>query len=159
MAKYRFRVLRGNHAEGKYPEGHPWAGRAIVYQGEIRRADGVLITPGEVIETDKNLSKFNSAGPLGPKFQRLFDATPATDKVAIALEMARRQEEAAEADDGNAPGRSPLMPQQAPLPPDGLDGMTIQELRKLAEEEGVQLPKGCSQEGAVRALRAASGAV
>lgn len=155
MAKYRFRVLRGNHAEGKYPEGHPWAGREIVYQGEIRRADGMLITPGEVIETDKNLSKFNSAGPMGPKFQRLYDDTPATDKLARARDIAYRNEELANQDDGNAPGRAP----HRPLPADGLDGLSMQELRKLAEEEGVPLPKGCSQEGAVRALRAASGAV
>lgn len=33
---FKFRVLRGNHAEGKYPEGHPWAGRSVTYEiGEI----------------------------------------------------------------------------------------------------------------------------
>ena len=55
MAKYR--LLRGCHAEGFHPKGHPNAGTPIVYE------------PGDVIETDNDLLKHNAPGSLGPKFE------------------------------------------------------------------------------------------
>lgn len=135
----RFRVLRGNHAEGKYSTGHPWAGRSVVY--EI----------GEIVDSKTNLARFNSNGPLGPKFQRVYDTTPATDKAKQALEIAQQREAAATYDDGNGP-HGPMQ-----LPSDGLEDMTLAELRKLAREDGVSLPPNANQEDAVKAIRSASG--
>jgi hypothetical protein len=135
---FKFRILRGNHSEGKYPEGHPWAGRSIIY--EI----------GEIVESRTNLARHNAEGPMGPKFQRIYDATPATDKAKQALDIARQREAAETYDDGNGP--------QAPVqtaPEDDLDSMSIQDLRKLAKEGGVQLPGNCSQADAIRAIRGA----
>jgi len=134
----KFRVLRGNHAEGKYPEGHPWVGRSIVY--EI----------GEIVDSKTNLARFNSNGPLGPKFQRIYGNQPATDKVKQATEIARKIEEAAVYDDGNGP----FGPQQEVVG-DNLDSLTLPELRKLAKEEGVQLPPNVTAEQAVRLIREA----
>jgi hypothetical protein len=135
---FKFRVLRGNHAEGKYPEGHPWAGRSVTY--EI----------GEIVDSKTNLARFNSNGPLGPKFQRIYDATPATDKLVQGLKIAKQQEDAMLYDDGNGP-HAPVQ-----LPSDGLDSMSLTDLRKLAKEEEVTLPSGCTQEEAVRLIRAAA---
>ncbi len=137
----KFRVLRGNHCEGKYPEGHPWVGRSIVY--EI----------GEIVDSKTNLARFNSNGPLGPKFQRIYDSTPATDKVKQAAEIAKRQEAEAIYDDGNGPHGPAGRPQ---LPPDGLDEMSLADLKKLAREDGVSLPNNATKEDAVQAIRSAS---
>jgi hypothetical protein len=134
----KFRVLRGNHAEGKYPKDHPWVGRSIVY--EI----------GEIVDSKTNLARFNSSGPLGPKFQRIYDATPATDKAKQGLEIARRREAEAVYDDGNGPHGPPQ-----PLPDDGLEAMTLAELKKLAKEEGVNWPPSATQEDLVRLIREA----
>jgi hypothetical protein len=132
----KFRVLRGNHAEGSYPAGHPWAGRSIIYD------------IGEIVDSNTNLARFNSNGPLGPKFQRIYDATPATDKVKQGAAVAKRISDEALADDGNGPhGAAPQ------LPPDGLDGMTLAELKKLAKEEGISLSSGVTQEEAVQIIR------
>ena len=138
----KFRVLRGSHSEGKYPVGHPWANKPITYD------------VGEVVDSASNLAKFNAEGPLGPKFQRIYDGTPATDKVKMGAEIARQQEAALLADDGNGPGS------RAPdLPPDGLDAMSLQDLRKVAKEEGVSLPSNVTQEAAVEAIRRAAATV
>jgi len=60
MAKYR--ILRGCHAEGHYPKGHPLAGTPIVYER------------GDVIETDNCLMKHDTnPGVLGNKFQLIDD--------------------------------------------------------------------------------------
>lgn len=138
----KFRVLRGNHAEGTYPAGHPWAGRAIIY--EI----------GEIVDSNSNLAKFNAPGPLGPKFQRVYDPNvKATDKVAQGLAIARQQEEAAVYDDGNGPHGPAVQPQ---LPSDGLDDLTISELKKLAKEEGINLTNNVTKEEAIRMIRDSS---
>jgi hypothetical protein len=138
----KFRVLRGNHSEGTYPSGHPWAGKSIVY--EI----------GEIVDSASNLAKFNAAGPLGPKFQRVYDPNmPATDKVAQGLAVAKQQEAAAIYDDGNGPHGPNVQPQ---LPSDGLEELTIAELKKLAKEEGVNLPANVSKEEAIQAIRKSS---
>lgn len=139
--KFRFRVLRGNHSEGKYPKGHPWEGRSIVY--EI----------GEIVDSKTNLARFNSQGPLGPKFQRIYGSTPATDKVKQALEIARRQEAEATYDDGNGPHGPAGQPQ---MPADGLDSMSLAELKKVAKEEGIPLPANATQEDVVKAIRDAA---
>lgn len=136
----KFRVLRGNHAEGTYPEGHPWAKRSIVY--EI----------GEIVDSASNLSKHNSNGPLGPKFQRIYDATPATDKVKQGLEIANRIEAEASYDDGNGEHGPHGVP---PLPDDGLESMSLTELRKLAKEEGVAVAASASQADIIKAIRQA----
>jgi len=138
--RFKFRVLRGNHSEGKYPDGHPWAGRSIVY--EI----------GEVLETDNNLARFNAPGPIGPKFQRLYDATPATDKAAQAAELERQCREAQDYDDGNGP----FGPGQPPPASDDLDAMSLQDLRRLAKEGGMTLPVNCNQADAVKFIREAA---
>jgi hypothetical protein len=134
----KFRILRGNHSEGKYPAGHPWAGKSIVY--EI----------GEIVDSASNLAKFNANGPLGPKFQRIYDATPATDKVRQGLEIANRQEAEAAYDDGNGPHGPHGVP---PLPDDGLEAMSLTELRKLAKEEGVTVPSNATSADIVKAIR------
>jgi hypothetical protein len=135
---FKFRVLRGNHAEGVYPKGHPWVDRAIVYD------------IGEIVDSKSNLAKFNCPGPLGPKFQRVYDATPATDKAKQGLKIARQIEAAANYDDGNGPHGPVGQPQ---LPPDGLENMSLPELKKLAKEEGVTLSANATQEEAVAAIR------
>lgn len=137
---FKFRVLRGNHAEGKYPEGHPWAGRSIVY--EI----------GEIVVSKTNLARFNSNGPLGPKFQRVYDGVLPTDKIKQAAKIARQRELAMTADDGNGP-HGPVQ-----LPDDGLSNMSLANLRRLAKEDGITLPSGCTQEEAVKAIREATDA-
>ena len=134
----KFRVLRGNHAEGKYPEGHPWAGRSVTY--EI----------GEIVDSKSNLARHNKLGPLGPKLQRIYDSTPATDKVKQGLEIFRKREARDLADDGNGPhGAQPQMP------PDGLDEMTLTELRKLAKEESIGLTAGTTQAEIISLIRGA----
>jgi hypothetical protein len=134
----KFRILRGNHCEGKYPSGHPWQGRSIVYD------------IGEVVDSKTNLARFNSSGPLGPKFQRVYDNAPATDKVKLSLEIARRREAEAVYDDGNGPHG----PTGSARPPsDGLDEMTLVELKKVAKEEEVTLPQNATKEEAVKAIR------
>lgn len=135
----KFRVLRGNHSEGHYPEGHPWVGRSIIY--EI----------GEIVDSKSNLARHNKPGPLGPKFQRIYDATPGTDKVKQGLEIARKREARALGDDGNGPHGA-----QPQLPSDGLDEMTVPELRKLAKEEGVSLPQNASQAEIINLIRGAA---
>jgi hypothetical protein len=135
----KFRVLRGNHSEGKYPEGHPWVGRSIIY--EI----------GEIVDSRSNLARHNKPGPLGPKFQRIYDNTPPTDKVKQGSEIARRREEKDLADDGNGPHGA-----QPQLPPDGLDEMTLPELKKLAKEEGIVYPQGASQAEIITLIRRAT---
>lgn len=132
----KFRILRGNHSEGKYPQGHPYQGKSIVYD------------IGEIVDSKTNLARFNSNGPLGPKFQRVYDATPATDKARQAKEIADRREAEAVYDDGNGP-HGPVQ-----LPADGLESMTLAELKKLAKEEGVTLPQNTTTEDAVKAIRA-----
>jgi hypothetical protein len=137
----KFRVLRGNHAEGKYPEGHPWAGRQVVY--EI----------GEIVESKTDLArKLNCFGPLGPKFQRIYDASPATDKAKQALDLIKRQEREVPYDDGNGMFGAPVLP----VPDDGLEKMSLSELRKLAKEEGINLPTNATVEDAVKAIRSAA---
>jgi hypothetical protein len=134
----KFRILRGNHCEGKYPKGHAWAGRGIVY--EI----------GEIVDSKTNLARFNSNGPLGPKFQRVYDPSlPATDKIGMAAKIAAQQEADVLYDDGNGP-HGPVQ-----LPSDGLDEMSLNDLRKLAKEEGVSLPPNVSQAEAVKIIRSA----
>lgn len=135
----KFRVIAGNHAHGKYPVGHPWAGRSIVYER------------GEVIDTTINLAKFNIQGPRGPKFQRLADTVPATDKVQQGLEFAKRLEAAQTAYDGND-GYTNVAP---PLPDDGFDALNLEELKKMAKEENIQLPAKATKEEVVTALRQA----
>jgi len=126
----KFRILRGNHAEGTYPVGHPWAGRSITYD------------IGEIVDSTSNLAKFNSSGPLGPKFQRIFDPNvPATNKIKQASDIAKRMEAEANYDDGNGPHGPVIAPQ---LPDDGLNEMPLPKLKKLAKEEGVALPTNTS---------------
>ena len=144
----KFRVLRGNHSEGTYPSGHPWAGKSIVY--EI----------GEIVDSASNLAKFNAAGPLGPKFQRIYDPNAlATNKAAQGLAVAKQQEEAAVYDDGNGP-HGPVEQQdhavQPQLPPDGLEDLTIAELKKLAKEEGITLSANITKEEAIQTIRKSS---
>lgn len=131
----KFRILRGNHAEGVYPDGHPWAGRSIVY--EI----------GEIVDSKTNLSRFNASGPLGPRFQRIYDSTPATDKIQQGIEVARRLEDAAVDDDGNGPHGA------RPLPSDGLEELSLSDLRKLAKEEGVTVASNATKEEIIRMIR------
>jgi hypothetical protein len=135
----KFRVLRGSHSEGSYPKDHPWAGKPIVY------------VAGEIVDSTTNLAKFNAQGPLGPKFQRIYDNTQATDKVQQGFKQAQHEEAIRNADDGNGPG-APIQPQ---LPSDGLDEMSLQDLRKLAKEEGVALPSNSTKEEAIAAIRGA----
>ena len=137
----KFRVLRGNHAEGKYPDGHPWAGRSIIYEN------------GEVVDSKTNLARFNNPGPLGPKFQRLYDKTPATDKLKQSMEIAKRMEAAAVYDDGNGPN-GPM--QQPEVVSDGLEEMTVPELKKLAKEEGINLPTNANQTEIINLIRGAA---
>jgi len=135
----KFRVLRGNHAEGTYPKGHAWAGRSIVY------------SIGEIVDSKSNLARLNSPGPLGPKFQRLYgDATPITDKLLQASQIAKQQEDEAVYDDGNGP-HGPIQSEQPDS--DNLNSLTLPELRKLAKEEDILLPANISKEEAVKVLR------
>lgn len=136
----KFRVLRGNHAEGKYPKGHSWEGRSIIYD------------IGEIVDSKTNLARFNSAGPLGPKFQRIYDSTPATDKLRQAADFARQQEAEVIYDDGNGP-HGPVQSQE---PADNLDSLSLSELKKLGKEEGITLPANATQEEIIRTLRSSA---
>jgi hypothetical protein len=65
----KFRLLRGCHAEGRYPQGHRLAGRSIEY------------IPGDVVESNSDLAvRFNAPGSLGRKFDPVPEDTPVTDK-------------------------------------------------------------------------------
>ncbi len=77
----------------------------------------------------------------------------ATDKVAQGLAIARQQEEAAVYDDGNGPHGPAVQPQ---LPSDGLDDLTVSELKKLAKEEGINLTNNVTKEEAIRMIRDSS---
>lgn len=137
----KFRVLRGNHAEGTYPEGHPWAGRAIVYH------------INDVVDSASNLSRFNNPGPLGPKFQRIYDPNlPATDKIGLGLQEAKKVEHALAQDDGN--GNPSFAPPIDNSQNNFLESMTVEELRKLAEEEEIDLPTKGSKSEIIKLIRA-----
>jgi len=133
----KFRVLRGSHNEGKYPKGHPWVGRGICY------------VIGEIVDSASNLAKFNCAGPLGPKFQRIHDSMPATDKVQQGLDIAKQIEEDAVYDDGNGQG-GPM--DQLP-PADNLDSMTLAELKKSAKEDDIELSPQATKSQIIDAIR------
>ena len=66
----KFRVLVGAHCQDEYPKGHKLAGQPIEYG------------TNDVVETDIDLClRFNRPGHLGPKFERVPEDTPVTDKV------------------------------------------------------------------------------
>ena len=121
MAKYR--VLRGCHAEGQYPKGHPLAGTPIVYE------------PGDVIETDNCLMKHDTnPGVLGNKFQLIDDdRVPPTDKV-----NKKPAEEAAPAE---------------PADSDGLDRMTAAEIKELARGDGIELGNAKTKAEMIKVIR------
>jgi hypothetical protein len=137
-----YKVKRGTHSEGYYPKGHPWAGKPVIYN------------IGEIVESKSRLEKFNSPGELGPKFQRIYDPNmQPTDKIGIGRRIAEDQERAMMADDGNGPhGPNEYQPQ---LPDDGLESLSMQDLRKIAKEENLQIPQGCTKEDAMTIIRQA----
>lgn len=114
MAKYR--VLRGRHAHGKDKNGSQ-----IVYG------------PGDIVETDVDLTKLNAVGPkLSRKFEKVADGVSPTKK---------------------AEG-SPTV--RAGAPDDNLDSMTVSELRQFAEEEEIDLssvPQNARKEVLVQRIR------
>ena len=121
MAKYE--VLRGNHSEGRYPKGHPQAGSPIVYE------------PGEVVETENCLLKFNSAKPgaLGQKFRLVDDdRVQATDKISIKPAVETEVEA---------------------QPDDGLVGLTLSELRELARGDSIDLGSAKSKTEVLKVMR------
>jgi hypothetical protein len=124
MAKYR--ILRGCHAEGFYPAGHPQAGNPIVYE------------PGEVIETNNCLLKHNSRpgtqGALGDKFQLVDDdRIQPTEKIKVKPVEEHVQE-----------------PSQ---PEDGLSGMSVPELKELARGDSIELGQAKTKADILKVIR------
>lgn len=127
MAKYR--LLRGNHAEGFYPQGHALAGQAISYN------------PGDVIESNNNLLKYNAQmnqgvlgkSYLGNKFELVDEAhIQVTDKIGSqALNETQSQDSTS----------------------DGLDKMSLADLRKLAESDSVDLSQARTKPEVIAAIR------
>lgn len=110
----KFKVLRGKHAEGRNPDGSQ-----RVYQ------------QGEVVDSVSDLSRLNSSGAV--KFERIDEAprgTPAREPVVAAAPGFV----AAAPGFVNAPAAAPPVPAQ-----DGLDSMTVADLKSLAEEEEIDL--------------------
>lgn len=130
MALYK--LLRGKHAQGFFPKGHPFAGQPITYE------------PGDIIESPNNLLGSNGnmdartlgKAHLGDKFELVTDdrAVP-TDK--INAKPATDEEEAAGQGD------------------DGLDKMNVTDLRKLAEGDDIDLGQARTKPEIIAAIRAA----
>lgn len=144
MAKYRFQVLVGRHIEGlayrdQETEGYRLATceEADAYgklrAGSASEAESVIaasIVPavyykggplGDVIETDRNLGRFNSVGST--KFKLL----------ALGEEL-------------------------VPEINDGLEGLTVRELRAYAKENSIEFsgsPENMRKEDLLKEIRAA----
>jgi hypothetical protein len=90
-AKAKYQVLRGSHAEGFYPAGHPLFGKPIVYEA------------GDVLETENCLLKLNSPGHLGPKFKLVDD-----DRVSVTDKLRAQDDESQPAAPQPADGLSTM---------------------------------------------------
>lgn len=110
---YKFKVLRGEHAQG-----------SKVNPTTKKKTPSKIYTKGQVFSSDKRLDEM-----FGPdKFQLLNDAAP------VVVEDAPDDDEE---EDG------PEMPEVEMDEPeaqsDGLDDMSVAELRTYAEESGIDL--------------------
>ena len=125
MAKYK--LLRGLHQEGKYPEGHPDAGKPITYH------------PGDIIETHRNLFRLNSPGAI--KFQRIeADAKIVLPKgPAEQLEQKAEEQEAAMA--------------EVPEVSDGLEELDVKALKSYAKEEEIDLGGAMKKDDILATIR------
>jgi hypothetical protein len=178
MAK--FIVVEGHHAEAhivKDEKGCPKLDAAGNPAINLRQYN-----KGSVIETDTPLDKkFNQPG--FEKFRRLDDQGNAinydpndlwsrkpdespqefAERVA---HQARQTQGLAESSVGASGGNSPLTPSQANIATAmsssdyrrTLEAMDVKELRKVAEEEEINLPKNANKDEAIRAIMAASSA-
>jgi len=124
-AKNLFRVVRGLHIEGRDENGKP-----IVYR------------KGDVVDSASDLTKFNS--PNSTKFERV-----------------QEQEIDALQRDKNSPVHQAALEGAAELAPDiaglrdTLGEMTIAELRKLAEDEEIELSSTMNKTEIITAIRGA----
>lgn len=141
MAKVgKFRVLAGVHSEG-YSQG----GRPLVFKSQ--RAGGA--TGGDVANSDVDLCKLNKGGCL--KFERVSDSVPETYKDHGAPADGIIQS-VLTADASAAPSPTPA-PSSAAADP--FADMSVEELRKLAAEEEVDLGKAAKRDDIVAILRKA----
>jgi hypothetical protein len=134
--RYRFRLLSGTHHEAKWD---------MTSRPSIDR--GRTYYQGEVIETDNDLSIFNGRGTASPKFALL---SPETETVAEAAARGFNTIHK------NAPTKSPPEP-AGPSNKDMLDTMTVNELRKFAEDEEIELGDAKTKEQILKVVREAVG--
>jgi hypothetical protein len=96
----------------------------------------IVYEPGEVLETENCLLKHNAPGSRGDKFQLIDDdRVPVTDKIAV------RPVDPA--------------PQPAAQENDGLDRMSIAELRELSRGDGIELGSAKTKVEILRVMREA----
>lgn len=102
--------------------------------------DNKHYTAGDIIETQTNLAaRFNEPN-CPPKFRRLTEKEFAAEQENQAF---RKQQEA---DKNKKPG-------------DGLDSLSLEDLRKLAEEEEIDLGKSKTKEEVLKAIRSSGARV
>lgn len=137
--------------------------------GVIRKPGDGTFYPGDVIETEADLSKFNASGSI--KFQRMDDSGPGDD---LENETAENLYAIAKAEGLNLPPamgqtdlviavRAGLAFKQAtsqdiaftPEGDDGLEKMTVKQLREHARNEEVDLDDTMNKTEIINAIREA----
>lgn len=109
----KFRLLRGHHIQ-----------------------EDVVFNPGQVIETDSDLTKFNS--PQSIRFERIIEESKPETLEELEAKVAKLKA-------AQQPTINPTTPTQSSTPTvkepkdDGLEQMTVAQLRSFAEEAGIDL--------------------
>jgi len=142
----KFRILIGKHSEGYHTVDDGNGGQRRTGP-KVYCADGSQ--EGSIIETNTDLCKMNRRGAI--KFQRFYEASksgmpPSSDPEAVS--------QAAQEGFYGMP-EYPIIKEKS----DGLDGKSVTELRKIAEEEEVDLGNTKSRDQILGRIRESRRAV
>lgn len=151
MAKYKFRLLDGLHTEEPTFE-RDEKGAPIIENGTPRiLKEGRTFKKGDIIETDKNLHVIFDRIGNPPKFEEVHE----DERIMTAQEKRQKAEallkEAAD-DELAAQLRKNTMN-------DVLDSMSVEDLRKHAASEEIDLGKAKSKDEILKVIKAAMVAV
>lgn len=139
-----YRVLAGIYATGKGLQRKVYGARNLPKD---------VAPHGDVIETDKDLLKFNHPGSM--KFERIDDVNPSVRSVRSPSLQAGQVEAV---NRPVVPAEQPTASPQASTTDDGYENMTLSDLRSYAVAEKIDISRAQTKAEILKAIRAADAA-
>lgn len=155
--KYKYKLLHGHHAEADtyltekvtHPGGYVEEVTVVRNGQPVVLTRGRMFHQGDTFETDENLKvKFKDFSET-PKFQLLSNPLD-----SMSLEELQRQEKDVQRRIAEAQGQKPFTDINVDNSDDTLDDMSVEELRRFALEQELDIGKARTKEELIKAIKA-----